>query len=90
MYCCYDGTSIIFKLISKGFTNFLLEQSVDGPLEKCRRILDEKVNFTSTNRGFCINNHAVATYAQIRKRIAQFYPKAIVEIDGIVTQPPNL
>ena len=75
---------------SKGLNKRELEQSSDGLLEKYRRVLDEKVNVTSNNRGLRTNNHSVATYEQVKKRLSYFYPKRIVETDGLHTQPPNL
>ena len=66
-YCCYDVTSNKLKFSSKGLNKRVLEQSGDGPLEKYRRVLNEKVNVTSNNRGFRTNNHSVATYEQVKK-----------------------
>ena len=60
-YCCYDVTSKKLKFSSKGLNKRVLEQSGDGPLEKYRRVLYEKVYVTSNNRGFRTNNHSVAT-----------------------------
>ena len=51
-YCCYDVTSTKSKFSSKGLNKRVLEQSGDGPLEKYRRVLNEKVDVTSNNRGF--------------------------------------
>ena len=83
--CCYDVTSNKFKFSSKGLNKRVLEQSGDGPLEKYRRVLNEKVNVISNNRGFRTNNHSVATYEQVKKGLSYFYPKRIVETDGIST-----
>ena len=60
-YCCYDVTSNDFKISSKGLNERVLEESGDGPLEMYRRVLNEKKNVTSNNRGFRTNNHSVAT-----------------------------
>ena len=89
-YCCYDVTSNKLKFSSKGLNKRVLEQNGDGPLEKYRRVLNEKVNVTSNNRGFRTNNHSVPTYEQVKKGLSYFYPKRIVETDGIHTQPLNL
>ena len=89
-YCCYDVTSIKLKFNSKGLNKRVLEQSGNGPLENYRRVSDEKVNVTSSNRGFRTNNNSVATYEQFKKGLSDFYSKRIVETDGIHTQPPNL
>ena len=88
-YCCYDVTSNKLKISSKGLNKRVLEQSGDGPLEKYRRVLNEKVNVTSNNRRFRSNNHSVATYEQVKKVLSYFYPKRIVEKDGIHTRPLN-
>ena len=89
-YCCYDVTSSKPKFSSKGLNKRELEQSGDGPLEKFRRVLNEMVNITSNNTRFRMNNHSFATYEQVKKGLSYFYPKRIVETDGIHTQPLNL
>ena len=89
-YCCNDVTSKKSKFSSKSLNKRVLEQSGEGPLEKYRRVLNEKVNVTSNNRGFRTNIHSVATYEQIRKGLTYLYPKRIVETDGIHTKPLNL
>ena len=89
-YCCHDVTSKKFNFNSKGINKRVLEQSGDGPKEKYRIVLNEKVNVTSHNRGFRTNNHSVATYEQFKKSLSCFYPKRIVETDGIHTQPLGL
>ena len=89
-HCCYDVTSSKPKLSNKGPNRRVLEQSGDGPLEKYRRVLNEKINVTSNNRRFRTNNHSLANYEQVRKSLSYFYPKRIVENDGIHTQPLNL
>ena len=85
-YCCYDVTSNKPKISSKGLNKRVLEQSGDGPLEKYRRVSNEKLNVTSNKRGFRTNKHSVATYEQIMKSLTYFYPKQIVGSDGIHTQ----
>ena len=89
-YCSYDVTSNKIEFSSKGLNKRVLEQSSDGPLEKYRRVLNEKVNVTSNNRGVRTNDHSVATCEQIKKGLSYFYPKRMVETDGIHTQPLNL
>ena len=81
---------INLNLAEKGLNKRVLEQSVDGPLKKYRRVLNEKVNVTSNNRGFRTNNHSDATYEEVKKSLSQLYSKRIVETDGLHTQPPNL
>ena len=50
-------------------------------MSKYRKLLEEAVNNTSTNRGFRTIQHSVATYEQTKKRLSYFYPKRIVEED---------
>ena len=61
-YCCYDVTSSKLNFSTKGLDKRVLEQNGDGPLQKYRRVLNEKVSVTSNNRVFRTNNHSVATY----------------------------
>ena len=69
-YCCYDVTSNKLKFSSKVLNKRVLEQSGDGPLEKYRKVLKEKVNVNSNNRGFRTYNHSVATYEQVKKGLS--------------------
>ena len=89
-YCCFDVTSNKLKYSRKGINKLELEQSGDGPLEMYRRVLNEKVNITSNNRGFGTNNHSVATYEQVKKGLSYFCLQKIVKTDAIHTQPLNL
>ena len=89
-HCCYDVTSNKLKFSSKGLNKRVLEQSGDGPLGEYRRVLNEKVNVTSNNRGLRTKNHSVSTYELVKKGLSYFCPKRIVETDGIHTQPDNL
>ena len=57
-------------------------------MSKYRKLLEEAVNVTSTKRGFRTIPHSVATYEQTKKGLSDFYPKRIVEEDGIHTQNP--
>ena len=52
--------------------------------------MDDNVNVKSTNRGFRTVNHKVVTYEQTKKGLSYFYPKRIVEADGIHTRPLTL
>ena len=49
-YCCNGNKSDKFKISSKGLNKPVIEDSGDGPMAKYRRMLDEAVNFTTTNR----------------------------------------
>ena len=62
----------------------------DGPMLNYRKVLEEAVNVTSTNTGFRTIQHSVATSEQTKKRLSYFYPKRIVEEDGIHTKPLHL
>ena len=62
----------------------------DGPLSKYRKVLEESVNVTSTNRGVRTIQHNVAMYEQTKKGLSYFHPKRIVEEDGIHTKPLHL
>ena len=50
-------------------------------MSKYRRVLDEAINLTSTNRGFSTINNMVATYEQTKKGLSYFYPKLQVQDD---------
>ena len=89
-YCCSDVTSNKLKVSSKSLNKRVLDERSDRPLEKYRRALNEMVNVISNNRGFRTNSHSVPTYEQFTKILSHFYPKRLVEIDGIHTQPLNL
>ena len=53
---------------SKGLNKRILEDCGDGrPMPKYRKVLEEAVNVTSTNRGFQTRKHSVATYEQTKK-----------------------
>ena len=89
-YCCYDSNSNKYKFSSKGLNKRTLEDYGDGPMAKYRKVLDEFINVTSTNRGFRPVHHSVATYEQTKKGLSYFYPKPIIDVDGIHTRPLNL
>ena len=86
-YCCYNSVTNKTKFSSKGLSKSVLEENSDGPLQKYRRVLDDAVNIASTNRGFRTMNHQIQTYEQTKKGLSFFYPKRIVDGDGIHTTP---
>ena len=86
-YCCYNSVTNKTKFSSKGLNTSVLEESSDGPLQKYRRVLDDAVSMTSTNRGFRTINHQILTYEQTKKGLSFFYPKRIVDADGNHTTP---
>ena len=91
--CCYDSNSNKNKLSSKGVSKRTLEGSGDGSMAKYQKVSDDFINVTSTvNRGYCNRgyqtvHHSVATYEQIKKGRSYFYPKRIVDADGLHTRP---
>ena len=89
-YCCYDQKSNKYRFRSKGFNKRTLEDCGDGPMSKYRKVLQEAVNVTSTNRGFRAIQHGVAMCDETKKRLSYFYPKRIVGEDGIHTKPLHL
>ena len=89
-YCCHDKQTNKYNISSKGLNKRTLEDCGDGPMSKYRKVLEESVNVTSTNRGFRTIQHSVATYEQTKKGLAYFYPKRIVEDDAIHRQPLHL
>ena len=90
-FCCYDKQTNKHKFSSKGLNKRTLEECGDGgPMSKYRKVLEEAVNVTSTNRGFRTIQHSVATYEQTKKGLSYFYPKRIVQDDGIHTKHLHL
>ena len=59
-------------------------------MTKYRTVLADQDNVTSANRGFRTEDHTIATYEQTKKGHYYFYPKRIVEDDGLHTFPLNL
>ena len=78
------------NLEAKNLIKRSLEDSGDRPMSKYRRVLDEAINLTSTNRGFRTINHMLAAYEQTKKGFICFYPKRQVQDDGIHAKPINL
>ena len=90
-YCCYDKQTNKHKFSSKGLDKITLEWcGHSGLMPKYPKVLEEAVNVTSTNRGIGTIQHGVATYEQTKRRPSYFYPKRIVEEDGIHTKPLHL
>ena len=51
------------------------EDCSDGPMAMYRKVLDELINITSTNRGFRTVHHSAAIYEQTKMGLSYFYPK---------------
>ena len=82
-YICYDAATDTTKFSCKGLNKNHLEE----PRAKFPRVLEEKTNITSTNRGFRFMGNAMHTYEQVKKGLAYFYPKRKVADDGVHTTP---
>ena len=65
-YCCFDSNSNEYKVSSKSLNERTLEDCSDAPMAKYRKVLDEVINITSTNRGCRTVHHSVATYEQTK------------------------
>ena len=85
-YCCYDRKSNKYKFSSKGLNKITLEDCGDGPMSKYRKVLQEAVNVTSTDRRFRAIQHSAATCEQTKKGLSNFYPKRKVEKYGLHTK----
>ena len=89
-FCCYDNKSDKMKFSKKALNKRVLEESGDGPMKKYRKVLDDAINLTSTNRVFRTINHMVATNEQTKEGLSYFYPKRQFQDDGIHTKPLNV
>ena len=56
--------------ISKALNKRKLEDCGNGPMSKYRKVLEEAVKVTSTNKGFRTIQHSVATYEQRKKGLS--------------------
>ena len=59
-------------------------------MSKCRKVLEDAVNATSTKKGLRAMKHSIVAYQQTKKGLSYFYPKRIVVEDGIHTLPMKL
>ena len=89
-FCCYYSNSNKYKFSSKSLNKRTLEDYRDGPMARYRKVLDEFINVTSTNRDFRTVHHSAATHEQIKKGLLYFNLKRIVDADGIHTRPLQL
>ena len=71
-YCCRDRKSKEYRFSRKGLNKRTLEDCGDVLMSKNRKVLDEPVIVTSTNRGFRTVQHGVVTYDQTRKNCPVF------------------
>ena len=89
-FCRYDSIYNKYEVSSKGLNKRTLEDCGDGPMAKYRKVLNEFINVTSTNRGFRTVQHSVATSEQTKKDPSYFCPKRNVDADGIHTRSLSL
>ena len=90
-YCGYDKETNKHKLSRQGLNKRTLGNcGDDGPMSKYRKVLEEAVNVTSTNRRFRTIQPSVVTYEQTNEGLSYFHPKRRVEEDGINTKPLQL
>ena len=90
-YYCYDKPTNMYKFSSKGLNKGTLEDCDNGgQMSNYRKMLEESVKVTSTNRGFRTIQHSVAMYEQTKKGLSYFHPKRIVQEDGVHTKPIHL
>ena len=66
-YCCYDRKKNKYKFGSKGLNERTLDDCADGPMLKYRKVLEEAVDVTATNRGFQTMKHSFAACEQTKK-----------------------
>ena len=59
-------------------------------MAKYRKVLVDFLNVSSTSRGFQIVHHSVVSFEQTEKGLSYFYPKRVVDADGIHTRPLSL
>ena len=86
----HDSISNNFKFNSERVSKANFEDSGDRPIGRCRNVLDDTENLTSTSCGCGAGNHFVITYEQIKKGHSLFYPEQKAESDGIHTLPLQL
>ena len=60
-FCC-DAESAKYKFCSNGLNKRTLEKNGDEPIEKYRRIIEEVINNTPTNREIGVLINRVGTY----------------------------
>ena len=73
-FCCNYSQLNNFTFSSEKLRKRTLEDSGDGPISKCRKVLEEVIIVTSTNWGFRTIQHDVATYEQ-RRDCHTFIPR---------------
>ena len=83
-YKCYDNKSDNLKFSSKVLHKRILEESGDIPMKKYRKVLDDAINLSSTNRGSRTTNDKVARYEERKKGLSFFSLKRQVQDDRIL------
>ena len=88
-YCCFDEEVQNVKLSCKGLNKCSLID--DNPLQKYKSVLFVKENIVTINRGFrTVDSEKVCKYEMRKRGLSYFYPKRMVQSDGIHTKPLNL
>ena len=88
-YCCFNEPHKNVKISCKGLNQCSLIN--DNPLEKYKSVLFDQEQIVTVNRGFrTVNSEKICTYEMRKKGLSYFYPKRIVDHDGIHTKPLKL
>ena len=74
--------------IVKSEKNVQCSKMMMDPLQKRPRLIRNYKYHVREQR--LRKNHVVATYEQIKRGLSCYYPKGMLESDGIHTQPLNL
>ena len=78
--CACVAKAIVVTIERVTSTNSVARDSIKElwktlEMSKYRKVLEEVIDVTSTNRGFPTMKHTVATYEQTKKGIVLFLPK---------------
>ena len=87
-YCVKNDPVGKTKFSCKGLNKRVISNDPEAePISKFRKVMDSRLNCTSENRGFQVKNNSIQTYLQTKRGLCYFYPKRIVNTDGIHTTP---
>ena len=85
-----DITKHSSKGISKPAMKETCEQLNMSVVDVYLKVLNEGRNLSATNKGIRVFDSTVMSYSQERNGICYFYPKRVVQDDGITTEPLDL
>ena len=88
-YCCYESDSNKYKFSSEGVHKRTLQDCGDAPMAKFPKVLDEVINGTRPIEVFELFITVWLLMNRPKKGLSYFYPKRIVDVDGIHTRPLN-